>query len=140
MIRGERESPGRLQAIASFKRAASSRVAHLGDQENFNVQQVCLRFCLSIRLYAQPSGRGFQSNCFYRCGLKITCNVQDNYAGASEVMARLLWWNRWQKNIETAQPGDVRGRLALSSHITTTVVVILADGVWLCLVDEAISR
>jgi len=50
--------------------------------------------------------------------LKITCNVQDNYAGASAVMARLLWWNRWQKNIETAQPGDVRGaaRACLSHH------------------------
>ena len=35
MNRGERESPGSLQAIASFKRAASSRVAHLGDHENF---------------------------------------------------------------------------------------------------------
>src|ERR1041384_2744003 len=66
MIRGERQSPGSLQAIASFKRAASSRVAHLGDQENINVQQVSLRFCLSIRLYAQTSGRGFQSPCFYR--------------------------------------------------------------------------
>jgi hypothetical protein len=40
MIRGERESPGSLQTIASFKHAASSRVAHLGDHENVSVQQV----------------------------------------------------------------------------------------------------
>jgi len=45
-IRGERESPGILQAIASFKRAASSRVAYLGDQEKSASNKcVCVFAC-----------------------------------------------------------------------------------------------